>query len=78
MKTAVSLPDELFIRVENKAKRLGVSRSRLFAIALEEYLQESDNEDTTNRLNEIHDTQSNSLDSEIAKMQHASVDNESW
>ena len=78
MKTAVSLPDELFTKVENKAKRLGVSRSHLFAIALEEYLQESDYEDITDRLNEVYDSQSSSLDSEIAEMQHASVDNESW
>jgi metal-responsive CopG/Arc/MetJ family transcriptional regulator len=78
MKTAVSLPDELFTKAEKKAKRLGVSRSRLFAIALEEYLQESDYQDTTNRLNEIYDTHSNALDSEIVKMQHAAVDNESW
>ena len=78
VKTAVSLPDELFKKVENKAKQLGVSRSHLFAIALEEYLHESDYEDITHRLNEVYETESSSLKSEIVEMQHTSVDNESW
>ena len=78
MKTAISLPDELFTKVEHEAKRLGVSRSHLFAIALEKYLHESDYVDITNRLNEIYDTELSSLDSEIVEMQHTSVDNESW
>ena len=78
MKTAVSLPHKLFTRAENRAKRLGVSRSRLFAIALEKYLRDSDHEDITDRLNEVYDSQSSSLDSKIAEMKYASVDNESW
>jgi metal-responsive CopG/Arc/MetJ family transcriptional regulator len=78
IKTAVSLPDELFAKVEHEAKRRGVSRSRLFTLALEKYLQESDYGDITNRLNEIYDTELSSLDSEIVETQHRSVDNESW
>jgi len=35
MKTAISLPDELFKAAEFPARRLGVSRSRLYATALE-------------------------------------------
>lgn len=34
MKTAVSLPDELFQQAEDLAGRLGVNRSQLYAIAL--------------------------------------------
>ena len=78
MKTAISLPDELFTKVENKAKRLGVSRSRLFTIALTEYMQESDSEDITDRLNEIFNTQSSSLDTKVMEMQEVSIGNESW
>jgi metal-responsive CopG/Arc/MetJ family transcriptional regulator len=39
MKTAVSLPDELFGEADRLAERLGVSRSRLYARALAELLE---------------------------------------
>lgn len=38
MKTAISIPDELFREVERCSRRLKVSRSRLFAEAVREYL----------------------------------------
>lgn len=38
MKTAISIPDELFREVEASLKRLKLSRSRFFAVAAREYL----------------------------------------
>ena len=38
MKTAVSLPDELFRQAEAAAKKLRMSRSKLYATALSEFL----------------------------------------
>lgn len=38
MKTAISIPDEVFKHAERVAKRLGVSRSELFTRAMREYL----------------------------------------
>lgn len=38
MKTAISIPDDLFREVEASARRLKLSRSRLFASAAREYL----------------------------------------
>jgi len=38
MKTAVSLPDELFRLAETAARRLRVSRSQLYAMAIAEFL----------------------------------------
>ncbi len=38
MKTAVSVPNEVFERAERLAKRLKVSRSELYSRALREYL----------------------------------------
>jgi len=38
MKTAVSLPDELFERADRYARRTGKSRSQVFREALREYL----------------------------------------
>ncbi len=39
MKTAISIPDNLFKNVEKAAKKLGISRSNLFSIAIQEYLE---------------------------------------
>jgi hypothetical protein len=39
MKTAVSLPNEIFSAPERHAKLFGIPRSKLYAIALSEYLQ---------------------------------------
>lgn len=52
MKTAVSLPDELFRDAERLARRLGKSRSRLYRDALAEYVQRHDPDDITRRLND--------------------------
>ena len=38
MKTAISIPDDLFREVEACSRRLKLSRSRLFASAAREYL----------------------------------------
>jgi hypothetical protein len=42
VKTAVSVPDSLFRRAEKTAKRLGISRSELYARALDEFLANID------------------------------------
>lgn len=46
MKTAISIPDELFRRADKLARRLGKSRSRLYQDALAAYLVR-DSEDLT-------------------------------
>ena len=42
MKTAVSIPDELFRRADSFAERKGISRSRVYQDALTEYLARRD------------------------------------
>lgn len=44
MKTAVSLPDTLFKDAEKTAKSLGIPRSQLYALALEEFLKSHNKE----------------------------------
>ncbi len=38
MKTAISVPDEVFNQVESRAAELGISRSEFFARAARQYL----------------------------------------
>ena len=54
MKTAVSLPDALFEAADELAKRLGMSRSELIAVALKAYLKDHRQTGVTERLNEVY------------------------
>jgi metal-responsive CopG/Arc/MetJ family transcriptional regulator len=51
VKTAVSLPRALFERSEALAERLHVSRSRVFAMALEEFIRRHENQALLERIN---------------------------
>ena len=55
MKTAISVPDETFRRVEQAAKRLGVSRSQFYAQAAQSRLDALEDEDTTEAINRAVD-----------------------
>jgi metal-responsive CopG/Arc/MetJ family transcriptional regulator len=51
MKTAISLPDDTFHRVDRAAKQLGLSRSEFFARAAESWLAAIDDDGTTDAIN---------------------------
>jgi metal-responsive CopG/Arc/MetJ family transcriptional regulator len=51
MKTAISLPDHTFHRVDDAAKRLGFSRSEFFARAAERWLDVLEDDGTTEAIN---------------------------
>jgi predicted transcriptional regulator len=77
MKTAVSLPDELFRRAERLAGRLGIPRSRLYAQALAEYLERHRHDGVTEALDAIYRAESSALDEELEKAQRRVLD-EDW
>lgn len=52
MKTAVSIPDELFERAEDMARKTGKSRSQLYQEALYEYLLRRDPGPVTRAMDE--------------------------
>jgi len=51
VKTAISLPDETYHRVDRAAARLGVSRSEFFARAAERWLDALEDDATTEAIN---------------------------
>lgn len=55
MKTAVSIPDDLFRRADELAGRLGKSRSEVYREALADYLARRDPRAVTSALNEVAD-----------------------
>jgi len=50
MKTAISIPDDVFERATRAATALGVSRSALFTQAVERYLQQVEAESLTREI----------------------------
>ena len=55
VKTAISLSDDLFEVAERTAQYMGIKRSRLFVLALEEYIKRHSGEMITKKLNEVYD-----------------------
>jgi metal-responsive CopG/Arc/MetJ family transcriptional regulator len=78
VKAAVSLPDPLFEAADDLAKRLGLTRSELFAAAIESYLRGHHEAGVTQRLNEIYREEDSSLDSVVAALQSASLARDEW
>ena len=78
MKTAISLPDDLFRQADDLAKRLGIPRSQLYARALAEYLDAHGSAHVTDALDAVYGDTAPSLDPEIAAAQAATVGEESW
>jgi predicted transcriptional regulator len=62
MKTAISIPDDLYAEAEALAHRLSRSRSRLYADAMREYLARHDPDTITATLNRLADLPDSGLD----------------
>jgi len=78
MKTAISLPDSLFRAADEFAKQHGVSRSELYATAIEEYLRAHRDEATTEALNRIYGEEDSALDPALAALQATALRRDAW
>jgi len=54
MKTAVSLPDNIFLEAEETAQNMGITRSALYCNALIEYIKKNNRKYITQKLNEVY------------------------
>ena len=55
MKTAISIPDDLFRRADDLARQSGKSRSQLYREALAEYVDRHDPQAVTSAINQVVD-----------------------
>ncbi|HSF39075.1 MAG TPA: hypothetical protein VLT87_04725 [Thermoanaerobaculia bacterium] len=78
MKTAVSVPDQLFDAADRFARRLGLSRSELYSKALQEYLGSHREEGITEALDRIYEKEDSSLDPVLASIQAFSLPKGEW
>lgn len=73
MKTAISIPDHLFDTAESFAETLGISRSKLYRMALQHYLREYG---VTAKLNQVYENTANDIDQNLLELQMDSTDPE--
>jgi len=76
MKVALSIPDELFESAEKLARRLGVSRSRLYATALAEFVAKNRGRKITERLNAVYASEDGRLPPGLRRLQGRSLTRE--
>ena len=74
MKTAISIPDQVFDAAEALARRLGVSRSELYAKAVEAFIAQHRSQGVTARLDAVYSSENNSLDDTFYDLQLRSID----
>lgn len=78
MKTAISIKDNLFERVEKYANESKMSRSQLFSKAVEEYLEKREKEKLIAKINEVCEKVDTSLDPAIRQYQNRKIKREEW
>ena len=78
MKTAISLPDEIYHSADQLAKRLGMSRSELYSRAVSLFIKAHKNEAVTEALDKIYAKEKSEVDSAINIMQLKSLPKEEW
>ncbi|MGI9034967.1 MAG: hypothetical protein ACR2GD_02895, partial [Pyrinomonadaceae bacterium] len=78
MKTAISVPNDVFELSERLAKKLKVSRSKIFAMGVLKLGEEYDDDEITARLNEFYGKERAEIDPIIMKMATLSLPKEEW
>jgi metal-responsive CopG/Arc/MetJ family transcriptional regulator len=71
IKTAISLQKPLFDELDTLARQMKVSRSRLLALALEEFIRRRENQQLLEKLNQAYeDTPDDAELMRLRKMRH--------
>ncbi len=78
MKTAISIPDNVYKSAEELAKRLGTSRSQLYTKAISGYLANHYGENVTRALDAVYDKTDSRLDPALQNLQSLSLPKDTW
>ena len=78
MKTAISIPGPVFENAKQLAQKMDMSLSELYTAALSAYVADYQNEDVTEKLNEVYEKEPSELDTELIALQVVSIGDESW
>ncbi|MGH9423742.1 MAG: hypothetical protein ACRD3J_27455 [Thermoanaerobaculia bacterium] len=78
MKISISIPDHVFRSADRLARKLKMSRSRLYTVAIESFVLRHDDVAITAKLNEVFATESSTLDPVLQNIQSRSIANDEW
>ena len=78
MKTAVSIPDEVFEKVERLARRGRRSRSEVYSAALKEYLARHAPDEVTEAMNRVVAEVGDQRDPFVAEAARRVLENSEW
>jgi metal-responsive CopG/Arc/MetJ family transcriptional regulator len=78
VKTAISLPEDLYRMAEAAARKLKISRSQLYATAIAEFLERRQTSKITERLNRIYAKERSELDPALLSAQLRSLEKDDW
>lgn|GEM_PF-2209825 len=78
MKTAISIDKKLFDEAENFSRNAGLSRSKLYCIAISEYIQNHSPDIVTEKLNNYYENHESKLDDGLKAAAYRLLDKEDW
>lgn len=82
VKTAISIDEKLLIKVNRLSNDLHVSRSRVFTMAVQDYLKKQENQSLLAQLNEAYEDSPDEEEKGISKSMQIKhnkmVEQESW
>ena len=78
MKTAISIPDDVFYAAEELSQRLGLSRSELYTRAVAAFLPHQRATGVKEALDTIYAVEDSRLDPILVRLQALSLPHEEW
>jgi metal-responsive CopG/Arc/MetJ family transcriptional regulator len=78
MKTAISIPNDIFVSAESLAKRLNMSRSELYTHAIKQYIAECRHAGVKEKLDQVYASETASVDPAVLNAQAISIPMEEW
>ena len=78
MKTAISIPDDVFTSADQLAQRMGLSRSELYATAIKDYVSHHLDDGLVDRINRVCEKTTNEIDPGLVRAQTKTISREVW
>ncbi|MBU0462744.1 MAG: ribbon-helix-helix domain-containing protein [Proteobacteria bacterium] len=82
VKTAISIQEELFKEVNRLARELNVSRSKLFVMAVQDYIKKHESQNLLFQINkafsDLSDSDELKVHSKMRQKQAKNLESESW
>jgi antitoxin component of RelBE/YafQ-DinJ toxin-antitoxin module len=78
MKTAISIDKQLYEEAEKFSKNAGLSRSKLYSTAINEYIQNHSPDLITEKLNEFYKDHESKLDDDLKYAAYRILNREDW